>query len=444
VKSRMRAARVAGALTLLLSSYAYTARPSASAASSVTIRLTTWDTPAPIQAAAMAYEATHANVSVQVTQIPYTQYLTRINTLQVSGSVPDIYELQEYNPPVYGAKGVLQPLDTFMKSDLTSSGLEPQALLKSGGKTWGIAGGLATMALYYNPSLFKKAGVTPPPTDPAHPWTWAQYVAAAKKLTVDTSGKHPGDAGFNASKIKVYGTNEQTSWLYLLPLVRSAGGGFYSSDGKTFTLTSAASEKALQAVADLSLVDHVAPSASLSSSFPAAATMLINGQMAMDYDGTWNLATFSAAKFTPGIAAIPMFSKPQNSVWGAAYVISKNSKNPAVAWDVIHSILATATFYKEGGNLPIFKSWYTNPKNIALWANPAVQPPGFMPMVRGTVNNPTIGVLGENVWVKNFGQMMDNFVTPGLDGVWSGHSTVAAATTSVSKQVQSLLAGAWQ
>ncbi len=444
MKNRLRAARVAGALTLLLASLAYTATPPASAAGQVTIKLTTWDTPGPIEKAVKVYEAAHQNVTVQVTQIPYTQYLTRINTLQVSGSIPDIYELQEYNPPVYGAKGVLQPLDSYLKADLTSADMEPQALLRSNGKTWGIAGGLATMALYYNKALFQKAGVTPPPTDPAHPWTWAQFVSAAKKLTVDENGKHPGDAGFDANKIKVYGTNEQTGWLYLLPMVRSAGGGFFSSDGMKITLTSAASQKALQAIADLSLVDHVAPSASLSASFPAAATMLINGQMAMDYDGTWNLATFSAAKFSPGIAAIPEFAKPQNSVWGAGYVISKNSKNPAVAWDVLHSILATATFYKEGGNLPIFKSWYTDAAKIALWTNPAVQPAGFMSVVQGTVNNTTIGILGENVWVKNFGQMMDNYVTPGLDGVWTGHSTVSDATATVSKQVQSLLAGAWK
>ena len=138
-----------------------------------------------------------------------------------------------------------------------------------------------------------------------------------RSSTVDSNGKHPGDAGFDPKKISVYGTYEPAFWLHMLALVRSTGVGFYNADATKFTLADKPASDAVQAIADLSLVDHVAPTPALMASFPSAATMVATGRMAMTISGTWDLNTFGSVNFPEGVAAIPMFKIPQNTAWTA-------------------------------------------------------------------------------------------------------------------------------
>jgi multiple sugar transport system substrate-binding protein len=242
----------------------------------------------------------------------------------------------------------------------------------------------------------------------------------------------------------VYGTNEPNNWLYMLPLVRSTGTGFFNKDATRFTLADKPASDAVQAIADLSLVDHVAPSPALMTSFPDAPTMVATGRMAMAISGTWDLNTFGSVKFPEGIAAIPMFKTPQNIAWTAGYAISKNAKNAAAAWSVLHSMLTYPVVYQLGQQMPPFKSWFTDPTKYKLWAaNPVYHPAGFQQFASGTVLNPAIGVQGENVYVKNFGKMMDNFVTPGMDPIFAGKKTAAQVLPGIAAQVKSLVSGRW-
>ena len=414
----------------------------------VTIKFMGWDTPGPINAALAGFNAAHPTVHATFTQVPYAQYDARLNTMEVAGTQPDIVELEEYNVPLFGSKGVLYPMDGFLKQNNLGNDLLPSTLFHANGTTWGVGNGATTFALYYNKARFQKAGIAPPSADAAHPWTWAQYVAAAKRLTVDANGKHPGDQGFDSKRISVYGTNEPSFWLYNLGLVRSTGSGYFNKGATRFTLADKPAADAIQEIANLSLVDHVAPSPALMASFPSAATLLESGRMAMDIDGTWNLGFFGSTNFQVGIAAIPMFKTPQNTVWTAGYAISKNSAHPAESWAVLHSLLSAPTVYALGNQMPPFKSWFTDPNKIKLWTGNAAHPAGMLPRFRtsvmATVLNPAIGVQGENVYVKGFGKMMDNVVTPGLDPVYAGKTSAATALASITQQVQPLVGGAWK
>jgi multiple sugar transport system substrate-binding protein len=70
-------------------------------------------------------------------------------------------------------------------------------------------------AIYYNTSLFSKAGLNPPPARYGEKyrmpdgnmvdWTWDTLANVAKDLTIDAAGKHSGEAGFDATRIVQYG-----------------------------------------------------------------------------------------------------------------------------------------------------------------------------------------------------------------------------------------------
>jgi multiple sugar transport system substrate-binding protein len=70
-------------------------------------------------------------------------------------------------------------------------------------------------AIYYNPGLFTEAGVNPPPATYGEQykmpdgsmvdWNWDTMASVAKLLTIDSAGKHSGEAGFDATKVVQYG-----------------------------------------------------------------------------------------------------------------------------------------------------------------------------------------------------------------------------------------------
>jgi multiple sugar transport system substrate-binding protein len=70
-------------------------------------------------------------------------------------------------------------------------------------------------AIFYNTSLFSRAGLNPPPArygdkyrmpdGSIADWTWDTLARVAKDLTIDAAGKHSGEAGFDATRIVQYG-----------------------------------------------------------------------------------------------------------------------------------------------------------------------------------------------------------------------------------------------
>jgi multiple sugar transport system substrate-binding protein len=61
----------------------------------------------------------------------------------------------------------------------------------------------AELALYYNPALLAAAGVEPPAAGSA--WTWDEFLANARLLTLDANGRHLGEAGFDPGNVVQWG-----------------------------------------------------------------------------------------------------------------------------------------------------------------------------------------------------------------------------------------------
>jgi multiple sugar transport system substrate-binding protein len=93
--------------------------------------------------------------------------------------------------------------------------------------TLGLPFAVYPSALWYNTGLFTEAGLNPPPAKYGDQykmpdgsmvdWTWDTVAKVAKLLTIDSAGKHSGEAGFDATKIVQYGfsfawENKVTYW----------------------------------------------------------------------------------------------------------------------------------------------------------------------------------------------------------------------------------------
>jgi multiple sugar transport system substrate-binding protein len=395
------------------------------------------------------FEKANPNITVEQNYIAYNDYHSKINTMIASNSTPDIMYLNEYLINDWGEKGITEDLTAHYRD----AEIDPKtyyvesALYSTGGKLWGVNVTSTTVVLYYNKEMFREAGITPPPESAVSPWSWEEYVAAAKKLTKDASGKTPNDPGFNYNNLVQYGTIMPTSWIYVLPLLYAGGTSVANSSGSALEITSPAGIKVIQNIANLALVDKVAPTVAMTNTnaFSSQTAMLMNGQLGMFIGGTFQFSDFANENYDVGIAQIPSMSgKGNNMVWSAGFAAKKGVSKEGFrlfAWLVDFNNWVTASKNHNVGltGLPQTISVFNDPVKNAAWT--AIFP-ASMAKVAGDILQKG-SRLGENVTLKNFSEIMDQTIAPVLDKVWLGTETAQEALPPLNQVLASKLQGVW-
>jgi multiple sugar transport system substrate-binding protein len=381
-----------------------------------------------------------------------TDYLAKINTLIASGTTPDVFQVSEGLVNEWGEKGVGADLNPYYQK----AGIDPLAFyvdvyrFSSNGHLWGIGANPTSILLYYNKDLLKQAGIAEPPADATKPWTWEQFVANAKKLTKDSRGRTPNDPGFNYDDVVQWGTVMPTNnYVYWMALLYSAGASVADDAGTALALDSPAGKRVLQSIQNLSTVDKAAPSyaTTISNTFSNEPVMLMNGQIAMAISGGWQTGDYYNENFDVGVAQVPTFSnKPSNNTWGAGFMMKSGGSQEAFQlyeyYMNFNNWVSAAKNHRISltGGIPTTKNTYSDPALNAAW---------------NSVNNPVIGRVfaditqnaarvGENVTLKNFDEIMQQFIKPGLDRVWMGEETVDQALANIKGQLTGKFKGAWK
>ena len=159
---------------------------------------------------------------------------------------------------------------------------------------------------------------------------------------------------------------------------RSNGSGFYNDDGTEVTIGDPAAIEAIQKVADLYLVDKVAPlSAGLTDD--GVSRSLIAGTCAMTTNGAWNIGTtLSAAKeegLNYGVAVLPYMKDKITISTGGPNVVFAQTEHPeeAMEWIKYYSKEENSWDLISGGTwMPILESYYTDEEMTKKWLeNPA-------------------------------------------------------------------------
>lgn len=267
-------------------------------------------------------------VKVQLEVIGWNDLYNRILTAVTSGDGPDVLNIGNTWAVTLQETGAFEPVegplleavggkDRFLKTSWSTGGAD--------GKTptsvplYGLA-----YNMYYNPKMFKEAGIEKPPA------TWDEFVADAKKLTKDTNGDgKPDQWGFTAAGASVSANSHQAFIRGL-----QNGGSLFDKDGKP-TFDSAAQVKGVKQWIDLMATDKVmSPSDAEISDGAQKVDNLINGKAAMLFDQS-PVKNFEARGFTDwAVAPVPMMAAgasgpegTQSHVAGINLSVFKNSKN---------------------------------------------------------------------------------------------------------------------
>jgi multiple sugar transport system substrate-binding protein len=328
-----------------------------------------------IKAMVAQYNASHPKVHVTAQFYGNSDYaLQKVTTAIAGGKPPDIAYLYGSWAANIAQSSKTLALNSYIKSDPSFNWNDfwpsERQVATVNGKIVGVPALVDNLALVYNKTLFRKAGIPFPTAN----WTWQDMRSAAAKLTIPAQ-KQFGWAYVNDA-------SEDTVWRFEA-LLWQAGGDILSSDGKHAAFDSPAGVQALTLLQQMATQDH---SVYLDSGNDLYAPLFNSGHIGMLYTGPWDLSQFPKVDF--GVQILPGNLNHQTISGPDNWVLFNNGSDRAkAAWSFI--------------------SWFTSPAQSLEWS----QRTGDLPIRQSVLKLPGYaGYTAKYNGVSTFVQNLQNAV----------------------------------
>ncbi|MGW8064985.1 ABC transporter substrate-binding protein [Streptomyces ziwulingensis] len=167
---------------------------------------------------ARAYEAKHPDVTVDVTVHSWNDVDREVREMVDAGRAPDMAQIGAYSD--YADQGLLYRADDVLSIPVQADFVSQLAGAgQVGGAQYGLPFAASTRVLFYNKTLFKEAGVTPPES-------WDDLADAAEALK-EEGVKYPYALPLGSEEAQA----ETMQWML-------SGGGGYTDDLGTYSVDS--------------------------------------------------------------------------------------------------------------------------------------------------------------------------------------------------------------
>jgi multiple sugar transport system substrate-binding protein len=270
-----------------------------------------------------AYNKTH-KAKAKVSIIPSAQFVQKFGTAAASGNAPEVTSIDLVYLPYFASQGALDDITSLADSLPYKDSLSPahRRLAVYDGKTYALPFTAEASVLYYNKTLFKKAGLDPdkPPT------TYAEVLADARKIRA----LGPKYYGYVFA-----GQCGGCNIFEFAPHVWASGGDVLSPDGKKAMFDSPQVTDALTFYRQLWQAG-VMPSSVKNDAGSIQATTFSSGKVGMTNLGAFAVSTFVKSKVNFGVAPIPGKDGGSASFAGGDEIaIPRGSKNKAAAQEFV-------------------------------------------------------------------------------------------------------------
>ncbi len=315
------------------------------------VKLTIWDVPPPVGAddvglsrAIEAFDRAHPEIEVEIGTAGEAESSSRgggstqrLLTAIAGGVAPDVVFQDRFTIGGLAARGAFMPLDSLLSATpaIRADDFYPAALAEcvSGGQLYGLPFDIDARALFYNKTLFRRAGLDPD----RPPRTWAELQAYARRLTTRDADGRITTLGFSPT----YGN----TFYYLYSFLN--GGRFLSADGRHATFQTPENLAALRFMT--ATFDSLGGRQTAVDPFERGfGTDLVDpfatGRVAMKIDGNWALDRIARRDpdMDVGFAPPPTPDGRPGTTWsgGFAFVIPTGAAHPREAWQLM-TFLAT-------------------------------------------------------------------------------------------------------
>jgi multiple sugar transport system substrate-binding protein len=390
------------------------------------------------------YAKEHDGAKVDPMFVPVANYPTKVSSLVAANTPPDLGYLGTSQMYDLAQKDLILNLFPYLDKYPALKDRLPSSYFWYG-KDKLAANQLAmgVQILYYNTDAFKAAGVDPAPFTAQTAWSWDDFVQAADKLTVDQSGKHPSEDGFDSGKVKQFGTIAPFGAGGLYSLLRSNGADVVNETGTTFALDSAAAIDVLKKVQDLIYVHRVAPTpAQLGKNAPTTAVQLQTKRVAMVIDGNWQMLDLMEGKVPFGVAVLPKFQESLTMTGGAAGAIFAKTKHPeeAIELYLYYNDPEHVDLFKDGLWAPLQKKYYTDQAEIDKWVLKDKYPANFQSAVVETTLEHGVTDWGQQM--KN-SERIHQVMDPAIEQISLNKGAPVDIVKALKPKMQALLQGKW-
>jgi len=134
-----------------------------------------------VKAFAQEFMKENPNVKIEIESVPQDDFFQKLLPAIAAGSGPDTFQIPLGQVPAYAASGVIQPIDSRVATtrQIESEFITPAIKrMKHNGKYYGFPVDVQTIVLFYNPKLFKEAGLDPE----RPPQTWDELIKYAQAI----------------------------------------------------------------------------------------------------------------------------------------------------------------------------------------------------------------------------------------------------------------------
>jgi multiple sugar transport system substrate-binding protein len=305
-----------------------------------------------------AFEAANPTIKIKPEGVAIADAQTKARTETAAGSPPDVAQIGWSKlAAAYGTLPLtpVQDIPSPAEWSASTAGIS-QPLLKAvehRGKVAAMPYTLSTPTLFYNATLFQKAGL-----DPAHPPTTVDAVQSAGLAIVKTG----------ASGVYVDIANASKSDFLTQSVIASNGGSLVSADGKV-TLDQPAAVEALTAMQRLT-TSGAQPAVSENDAIAAFKA----GKLGMLVTSTALLSSLEAASkgnFDLRTAAMPGFAgkKPHTTFSGAGLIVlARDEAHRQAAWQFVKFLTSAQGFRiitSKIGYLPLRPELIKDPNYLA-------------------------------------------------------------------------------
>ncbi len=366
------------------------------------------------------WKLAHPNVTIQITNIPYAQYSTKLAEAAASGKLPDLFMLRSdwlsrYMSYLSPAPRAVFTTDEYRK---TFAPIIAHDLIRNE-EIMAVSYGVPTLGLYYNTDMYAKAGIQAPPT------SWQGLLDVNARL-VSKSG-----AGIITSGVAL-GTANISSAASILPLLMMQNGAIMTNTPPTqATFQNPDSTKYASSSRALDFYTSFAKpgksSYSWSDGFGDSTKAFMAGKTAMiiDYPYRYLAIKSQAPKLNFKMAKIPQVNgqNPINYSEYWAEGVSNKSSYPDVAWD--------------------FYNFMTSYEIMNLYSIPTMKPASRLDLAQSQQQNDIIGVFAEQVptaqsYYKGDGTDSDNAMLAMINTSLAGFDPAIAVRIASEKVTSSI------
>ncbi len=245
------------------------------------------------------FQAENSKITIKQNTIEWSDFYQKTPAAVSAGKGPDVGVMHQDQLATNAVRKVIVPVDDVAEAlGLEESDFSAE-VWKAGiykDQRYGIPLDVHSLAMYWRKDVTDKAGVTEPPTD-------AESFTAALK-TLQSKGE---DQPF-------WMPSKWPSHLIFLSLLWQNGGEPYAEDGSKATFDSDAGIDALSWQ-----VDQIKQGFSKRNVAPDTEYIgFKNGDVALTWNGIWQINDLKTAKTPFGIAAIPTIGS-QDAVWANSH-----------------------------------------------------------------------------------------------------------------------------